>query len=146
LTTTGLHDNNSELGKFLPVILKALEFIARLSEPSTKSLLHGIPTDANLEDIRDDVERYHPYIQLGQIPRWLANAKNYKNKSHSKMVLVFLGLVTTSDLGGREIGVENWSCTIIPYILYSPQTQCCNMITNKQTNKPNVVGVNSSAT
>jgi hypothetical protein len=126
--TTGLHDNNAELGEFLPVIVKALEFIgpctAKLSEPWTKFLLHGVPTDANLEDIREDVERYCPNIQLGQTPRWLANAENRKNKSHSTVVLAFLGSVTTSDLGGREIRVENRSCTITPYIPYGPQIQC----------------------
>jgi hypothetical protein len=85
--TTGLHDNNSELREFLPVIVKALEFIgpctAKLSEPWTKFPLHGVPTDANLEDIREDVERYCQNVQLGQAPRWLANAENRKNKSYS---------------------------------------------------------------
>jgi hypothetical protein len=81
---TGLHDNSSELDEFLSVIVKALEFIcpctAMLSEPWTKFLLHGVPTDANLEDIREDVERYCSNIQLGQTPRWLANAENRKIK------------------------------------------------------------------
>jgi hypothetical protein len=76
--TTGLHDN-AELGEFLPVIIKALESIgpctAKLSEPWTKFLLHGVPTDASLEDIREDVEQYCPNIQLGQTPRWLAMQK-----------------------------------------------------------------------
>jgi hypothetical protein len=63
-------------------------------------------------------------IQLGQTPRWLANVENRKNKSHSTVVLAFLGSVTISDLGEREIGVENRSCTITPYIPCGPQTQC----------------------
>jgi hypothetical protein len=99
--TTGLH-GNSGLGEFLPVIVKALESIgpctARLSEPWTKFLLDGVPTDANLEDIREDVEQYCTNIQLGQLPRWLANAENGKNKSHSTVVLAFLDSVITSDL------------------------------------------------
>jgi hypothetical protein len=70
--TTGLHDNNAELGEFLPVIVKALEFIglctAKLSEPWTKFLLYSLSTDTNLEDIHEDVERYYPNIQLCQIP------------------------------------------------------------------------------
>jgi hypothetical protein len=134
--TTGLHDNNSELGGFIPVIVKALEFIglciAKLSKLWIKFLLHGVLTDANLEDIREDVERYCQNIQLGQTPRWLANAENRKNKSHSTVVLAFLGSVTASDLGGREIRVENRSCTITPYILYGPRL--------------NALDVNSSAT
>jgi hypothetical protein len=134
--TTRLHDNNSELGEFLPVIVKALEFIGtctvKLSEPWTKFLLHGVPTDANLEDIRGGVGRYCPNIQLGQTPCWLANAESPKNKSHSTIVLAFLGSVTTSDLGGHEISVKNRSCTITPYIPYGPRL--------------NALDVNSSAT
>jgi hypothetical protein len=125
--TTGLHDNNSELCEFLPVICKSMRIYwsiyCKISEPWTKFLLHGIPIGANLEDIREDVERYCPNIQLGPIPRWLANAENCENKSHSTVVLAFLDSVTTSDIGGREIRVENGSCTITRYILYGPQTQ-----------------------
>jgi hypothetical protein len=82
--TTRLHDN-AELGEFLPVIVKALEFIGpctvKLSEPWTKFLLHGVSTDVDLEDIREDVERYCPNIQLGQTPRWLTNAEIVKINS-----------------------------------------------------------------
>jgi hypothetical protein len=46
--TTGLHDDNAELEGYLPIIIKALEFIvlctAKLSELWTKFLLHGVPT------------------------------------------------------------------------------------------------------
>jgi hypothetical protein len=42
ILTTRLYDNNSELGEFLPVFVKALEFIgpctAKLSKPWTKFL------------------------------------------------------------------------------------------------------------
>jgi hypothetical protein len=83
-----------------------------------------LTSDANLEDIREDVERYCPNIRFGQTPRWLTNTGNRKNKSHPTIVPAFLGPVTTSDLGGREIRVENRSYTITPYIPYGPQTQC----------------------
>jgi hypothetical protein len=71
--TTGHHDDNAELEGYLPIIVKALEFIgpctAKLSEPWTTFLLHGVPTGTHMDDVRDDAERYCPNIKLGQTPR-----------------------------------------------------------------------------
>jgi hypothetical protein len=126
--TTGLHETNENLAGYLVTIEDSLRFIlngsAKLQEPWTKFLLHGVPTKLDLDTIRRDVENYCPTVKLGQTPRWLAPEQNRKDKPASTVVLAFLGSVNFSTLGGRTIRVGNRPCNLTKYIQFSTSTQC----------------------
>ena len=128
--TTGLYDTNSDLTEHTNVIEETLEFIgigkATLLAPWTKYLLHGVPTQMDLNTIRRDVESYCPGVKLGQSPRWLAPEEKRIDKQTSTVVLAFLGDIKFSELGARTILVGNRSCNLTKYIQFGSTTQCLN--------------------
>jgi hypothetical protein len=130
--TTGLHETNEDLGDYPEVIGKALTFIgpasATLSVPWTKFLLHGVPTQLDLETIRKDVEGYCSGAKLGHTPRWLATEADRIDKPASTIVLAFVGSVAMKDLGGRAIRIGNRLCNLTRYLSFGPQTQCLNCL------------------
>jgi hypothetical protein len=129
--TTGLHDEtNEDLDDYLDVITKSVEFIgpatASLSVPWTKFLLHGVPTQLDLEVIRCDVTGYCSGAKLGQTPRWLATEADRKDNPASTIDLGFIGSVSFTELGKYIIRVSNYLGNMTYYILFSVQTQCLN--------------------
>jgi hypothetical protein len=72
-----------------------------------KILLHGVPTQLDSESIRNQVEGYCSGLKLGQTLRWLAPPDARPNKSHSTVVLAFIGEVNFRQHGGRSVLVGN---------------------------------------
>jgi hypothetical protein len=60
ILTTALHETSADLEIYWSIITEALKFIgpavAKISEPWTKFILHGVPTYLELEEIHRDVE------------------------------------------------------------------------------------------
>jgi hypothetical protein len=130
ILTTALHSSNEGLDEHLETIEKAVNYIglatARCDAVWSEFLLHGVPTHLELETIRNQVEGYCSGIKLGQTPRWLAPPEARSNKTHSTIVLAFVGKVNFTQLGGRSIMVGNRSCNLTTYAAFGPQTLCLN--------------------
>ena len=130
ILTMGLQDCNTDFVGCLSIIEEALQYLgqasASLRVPWTKYLLHGVPSQMELETIRRDVEAYCPGAKLGQTPRWLSTEDSRKEKNASTIVLAFQGVITFADLGGRVIRVGNRSCNLSSFIEFNEKTQCTN--------------------
>jgi hypothetical protein len=128
--TTALHSSNEGLDEYFETIEKAVSYIApgtgRCLAIWTKFLLHGVPTHLDVESIRQQVKGYSAGVSLGQTPRWLAPPEARSNKTHSTIVLAFVGEVNFTNLGGRSIMVGNRMCNLITYTAFGLQTQCSN--------------------
>jgi hypothetical protein len=103
---TALHETSADLEIYRPIITEALKFIgpavAKIPEPWTKFILHGVPTYLELEEIRRDVEDWNPKIKLCQTPRWLATVEKREGKPVSSVVLALPGSVTITSLGVKH--------------------------------------------
>jgi hypothetical protein len=125
--TVGLDNCALDYELHLKVITESIKFVregaAIVNEKWPKFLLYGIPTFGALEEIRNDVDIYHPKLKLGQTLRWLVPADKRTEKPVSTIVLAFIGTVTSKDID-RSLTVLNIVCHILPYYPYDPQTQC----------------------
>lgn len=126
--TTGLNNCGMDYDSYLNIIVDAVRFLghasARINEPWSKFLVHGVPTDSTLESIRYDIESNYPKLKLAQTPRWLAPAEKREGKIHSTIVVALLGSITVAQIGVSRLTVRNRPCKISEYVQFGPSTQC----------------------
>jgi hypothetical protein len=88
--TAGLHSRGRDYEPFLGIICNALAPLtvsAHVSQQWTRYVVNGIPTDATLEDAREELEMLYPAAKLAKTPRWLTTAENRQSKAASSMNL-----------------------------------------------------------
>lgn len=128
ILTTGFNHRGLDYESYLSIISQPLTYLgtpaARVRERWSKFLLHGVPTDTELETIRTDIETTYPMIRLGQTPRWLTTAAKREGKSASSVVITVVGDLKTADFGTNYLYIRNRDCTLQDYIDYGPTTQC----------------------
>jgi hypothetical protein len=90
----------------------------------TKFIAHGVPTNANMEGIRQDIESQYSNLKLAQTPRWLAPPEKRYNKETAVVVLAFVGSLNTKIMGTSKLRIVNTDCKISPYYPYNEATQC----------------------
>jgi hypothetical protein len=128
--TTGLNHNNMNYEAYLPIICHTLTPIGRCSayinERWTKFIAHGVPTNANMEGIRQDIESQYSTLKLAQTPRWLTPPEKHYNKETAVVVLAFVGSLNTKIIGTSKLRIVNTDSKISPYYSYNEATQRTN--------------------
>lgn len=97
---------------------------SRISQRWTRFILHGIPTTASPETVRNEIESTYPSLRMGQTPRWLTSPDRRQDKEASSMVVTFIGEMTKKSLGANDLALFNRECRIAEYISFGPSTQC----------------------
>ena len=97
----------------------------------TRFIVHGIPLEYPLADIKTDLNLAYPNLELGADPRWLlpdekrqSPKQNGAQRSASSVVVTFRGNLTLTSLGVREIVICSRACRLTPYLPFSAGTQC----------------------
>jgi hypothetical protein len=97
---------------------------SRISQRWSRFIVHGIPTSATPETVRNEIESTYPTLQMGQTPRWLTSPERRQGKEASSMVITLVGEITKKSLGATSIAVFNRECKIAEYITFGPSTRC----------------------
>jgi hypothetical protein len=115
---------------YLGILMDALSDVkpvsARVNERWSKFLLHNVPTDAPLEQIRADFETNYPALKLGMTPRWLSTPEKRAGKTASTIVVAVIGSITLDQIGVRTVAICNRLCRLEEYFGFSASTQCPN--------------------
>jgi hypothetical protein len=94
---------------YLQIIGHTLTLIDRCSayinECWTKFIAHGVPTNAKIEGIRQDIKSQYSNLKLAQTPRWLTPSEKRHNKEAAVVVLAFIGSLNTKIIGTSKLRI-----------------------------------------
>jgi hypothetical protein len=97
---------------------------SRISQRWSRFIIHGIPTTADPDTVRTEIESTYPILRMGQTPRWLTRPERRQGKETSSMVITLIGEITKKSLGAESLAVFNRECKIAEYITFGPSTRC----------------------
>jgi hypothetical protein len=97
---------------------------SRISQRWSRFIIHGIPTTAEPDTVRTEIESTYPTLRMGQTPRWLTRPERRQGKETSSMVITLIGEITKKSLGAESLAVFNRECKIAEYITFGPSTRC----------------------
>jgi hypothetical protein len=126
--TTGLN-HNMNYDACLQTICHTLIPIgccsAYINERWTKFIAYKVPTNANMEGIRQASNpSFKPEISTDS-PLVNTPEKRY-NKEIAVVVLAFVGSLNTKIIGTSKLRIVNTNCKIFSYYPYNEATQCTN--------------------
>jgi hypothetical protein len=90
----------------------------------TKFLIHNIPTNVKLPDIKTEIETTYPSLHLATEPHWLVPEECYLNKNSSTIVISLIGATDLKCLGTTLLAICNCMCHINAYFAWTPTTHC----------------------
>jgi hypothetical protein len=126
--TTNPTTKASEYTPYLQIIANVTSSLkpseTRINERWTKVLLHNVPTNADPNAIRNEIESTYPSLRLGQDPRWLVPTERCTNKTASTLVISLIGNVDHKRLGTSQLAICNRMCRIDEYYSWHPTSQC----------------------
>jgi hypothetical protein len=90
----------------------------------TKFLIHNIPTNAKLPDIKTEIKTTYPSLHLAQDPHWLIPEEHCLNKTSSTLVVSRIGVMDLKHLGTTSLTICNCICHITAYFTWTPTSHC----------------------
>jgi hypothetical protein len=81
----------------------------------TKLLVHNVPTNAKIPDIKTEIETMYPSLRLAQDPCWLVPEERRLNKISSTLVTSLIGAMDLKHLGTTSLAICNCMCRITTY-------------------------------
>jgi hypothetical protein len=81
----------------------------------TKFLVHNVPTNAKLPDVKTEIETTYPSLRLAQNPRWLVPKEWRINKNCSTLIVSLTGAIDLKRLGTTSLAICNRMCRINAY-------------------------------
>jgi hypothetical protein len=104
---------------YLPMLSIEINAL-HLSDPHinghwTKFLVHNVPTNAKLPDIKTKIETTYPSLHLATEPRWLVPKECCLNKNSSTIVISLIGVTDLKCLSTISLAICNCLCCIDTY-------------------------------
>jgi hypothetical protein len=96
----------------------------RINGHWTKFLVHNVPTNAKLPDIKTEIETTYPSLYLATEPRWLVPEECHLNKTSSTLVISLIGATDLKHLGTTSLAICNCLCHINAYFAWTPARNC----------------------
>jgi hypothetical protein len=128
ILTTGYSTCGLDYEAYLRIITDSLSSLGsctgRINERWSKFVLHGIPTVATMDEVRDEIETNYPALRLAQTPRWLTTEAQREEKPISSVVIAILGSITLDQIGTETLELRNRSCRLDNYVQFDSTTQC----------------------
>jgi hypothetical protein len=90
----------------------------------TKFLVHNVPTNAKLPDIKTEIETTYPSLHLATEPHWLVPEDRRLNKTSSTIVISLTGANDLKHLSTTSLAICNCLCRITAYFAWTPTTHC----------------------
>jgi hypothetical protein len=90
----------------------------------TKFLIHNVPTNAKLPDIKTEIETMYPSLRLAQDPRWLVPEERRLNKTSSTLVISRIRAMDLKHLGTTSLAICHRMCRITTYFAWTPTSHC----------------------
>jgi hypothetical protein len=90
----------------------------------TKFLVHNVPTNAKLPDIKTEIETTYPSLHLATEPRWLVPEERHLNKNSSTIVISLIRATDLKHLSTISLAICNRLCGINAYFAWTPTTHC----------------------
>jgi hypothetical protein len=81
----------------------------------TKFLVHNVPTNAKLPDIKTEIETTYPSLHLATEPRWLVPEECRLNKNSSTIFISLIGATDLKHLSTTLLAICNYLCHINAY-------------------------------
>jgi hypothetical protein len=104
---------------YLPMLsaeINALQPVdPRINGHWTKFLVHNVPTNAKLPDIKTEIKTTYPSLHLATEPRWLVPEERRLNKTSSTIVISLIGATDLKRLGTTSLAICNRLCRINAY-------------------------------
>jgi hypothetical protein len=111
---------------YLPMLsaeINALQPVdPRINGHWTKFLVHNVPTNAKLPDIKTEIETTYPSLHLATEPRWLVPEERRLNNNSSTIVISLVGATDLKRLGTTSLAICNRLCRINAYFAWTPTT------------------------
>jgi hypothetical protein len=96
----------------------------RINGHWTTFLVHNVPTNAKLPDIKTEIKTTYPSLHLATEPRWLVPEERRLNKTSSTIVISLIGATDLKRLGTTSLAICNRLCRINAYFTWTPTTHC----------------------
>jgi hypothetical protein len=90
----------------------------------SKFLVHNVPTNAKLPDIKTEIETTYPSLLLAQAPHWLVPEERHLNKTSSTLVVSLIGAIDLKHLRTTSLAICNCICHITASFAWSPTSHC----------------------
>jgi hypothetical protein len=90
----------------------------------TKFLIHNIPTNTKLPDIKTEMESTYPSLHLATEPCWLIPEERCLNKNSSTIVISLVRATDLKHLGTTLLTICNCLCHINTYFAWTPTKHC----------------------
>jgi hypothetical protein len=81
----------------------------------SKCLVHNVPTNTKLPDIKTEIETTYPSLHLTTEPCWLVPEECRLNKNSSTIVISLVGAIDLKHLGITSLAICNYLCRINAY-------------------------------
>jgi hypothetical protein len=112
----------ARVGEHLNTIPGAISL--HLDTPLVQMVVHGVPTDLDLESLQQELTTYNPGLIMASTPRWLTKHEQRKEKKASSVVITLTGNKAQDVASRPRLFAFSSTLRAERKLRFGPSTQC----------------------